>query len=113
MILDRQQAEGWGAKVIDRDLQNEFPGQQGFSPRNLKYMRAFAEAWPETAIGQAPLAQSARPVAAIVHQAGAQLPWKHLSFPETEDLFRAHCVPYPIKSSADDSLDNASLPSRR
>ena len=51
MILHRQQAEGWGAKVIDRlsrDLQNEFPGQQGFSPRNLKYMRAFAEAWPQT-----------------------------------------------------------------
>ncbi|MEI6390445.1 MAG: PDDEXK nuclease domain-containing protein [Verrucomicrobiota bacterium] len=80
MILDRQQAEGWGAKVIDRlsrDLQNEFPGQQGFSPRNLKYMRAFAEAWPETAIVQAPLAQSAQPVAVIVHQPGAQLPWKH------------------------------------
>jgi predicted HTH domain antitoxin len=36
-----------------------------------------------------------------------------LSFHETEDLFRAHRVPYPIKSSADDSLDNASLPSRR
>jgi hypothetical protein len=45
LILDRQKREGWGAKVIDRlavDLQREFPGQQGFSPRNLKYMRAFA-----------------------------------------------------------------------
>jgi predicted nuclease of restriction endonuclease-like (RecB) superfamily len=29
----------------------------GLSPRNLKYMRAFAEAWPEEAIVQAPLAQ--------------------------------------------------------
>ncbi|MCX6902431.1 MAG: PDDEXK nuclease domain-containing protein [Verrucomicrobia bacterium] len=98
MILDRQKAEGWGAKVIDRlsrDLQNEFPGQQGFSPRNLKYMRAFAEAWPETVIVQqpdarlnashstesevvqAPFVQSSRTVAAIVHQPGAQLPWKH------------------------------------
>ncbi len=95
MILDRQKREGWGAKVIDRlsvDLQREFPGQQGFSPRNLKYMRAFAEAWPETvivpqagaqlprpgregsAIVQAPPAQT---VASIVHQPGAQLPWKH------------------------------------
>jgi hypothetical protein len=39
MILDRLKAEGWGAKIIDRlsqDLQNEFPGQQDFSPRNLK-----------------------------------------------------------------------------
>ena len=42
MVLGRQRAEGWGAKVIDRlsrDLQAAFPGQQGFSPRNLKYMR--------------------------------------------------------------------------
>jgi predicted nuclease of restriction endonuclease-like (RecB) superfamily len=57
MILDRQKAEGWGAKVIDRlsrDMQNEFPGQQGYSPRNLKYMRAFAEAWPETVIVHQP-----------------------------------------------------------
>ncbi len=36
-----------------------------------------------------------------------------LSFHQTEDLFRAHRVPYPIKSSDDDALDNASLPSRR
>lgn len=46
-ILDRQNAQGWGAKVIDRladDLRREFPCMKGFSPRNLKYMRAFAEA---------------------------------------------------------------------
>ena len=30
---------------------------KGFSPRNLKYMRAFAAAWPERAIVQEPLAQ--------------------------------------------------------
>lgn len=44
-ILARQQAEGWETKVIDRlahDLQNEFPGVEGFSPRSLKYMRSFA-----------------------------------------------------------------------
>ena len=48
-ILMQQRAEGWGAKVIERlafDLQREFPGMKGFSARNLKYMRAFAEAWP-------------------------------------------------------------------
>jgi hypothetical protein len=64
LILDRQRKEGWGAKVIDRlsaDLQREFPGQQGFSPRNLKYMRAFAGAWPETAIAQRPVAQLDEP----------------------------------------------------
>jgi predicted nuclease of restriction endonuclease-like (RecB) superfamily len=65
-ILARQQAQGWGARVIDRlarDLSAAFPGMKGFSPRNLKYMRAFAEAWPD---------------AAIVQQAAAQLPWFHL-----------------------------------
>jgi predicted nuclease of restriction endonuclease-like (RecB) superfamily len=64
-ILDRQEEEGWGAKVIDRlsaDLRQQFPQGRGFSPRNLKYMRSLAEAWPEPAIVQAPL---------------AQLPWYH------------------------------------
>lgn len=64
-ILQRQQDEGWGTKVVDRlaqDLKMEFPEMTGFSPRNLKYMRAFAEAYP---------------VEAIVHQLGAQIPWKH------------------------------------
>lgn len=65
MILDRQEREGWGARVIDllaSDLREAFLDMQGFSPRNLKYMRAFAAAWPERAIVQEPL---------------AQLPWYH------------------------------------
>jgi predicted nuclease of restriction endonuclease-like (RecB) superfamily len=40
-ILARQQAQGWGAKVIERlarDPSAAFPGMKGFSPRNLKYM---------------------------------------------------------------------------
>lgn len=64
-ILERQNVEGWGAKVIDRlahDLQNEFPGVEGFSPRSLKYMRSFAAAWPDEP---------------IVQQVAAQLPWGH------------------------------------
>lgn len=59
-ILDRQERESWGSKVIDRlaaDLKRAFPDIKGFSPRNLKYMRAFAEAWPDEAIVQAVLAQ--------------------------------------------------------
>ena len=61
-ILTRQREDGWGAKVIERlakDLHVEFPEMRGLSPRNLKYMRAFAEAWP------------------IVQQPVAQLPWGH------------------------------------
>jgi hypothetical protein len=54
-ILLRQAAEGWGTAVIDRlarDLHRDFPDMTGLSPRNLKYMRAFAEAWPDPAIVQ-------------------------------------------------------------
>ena len=60
MILERQDRAGWGAKVIDRlaaDLREAFPEMKGFSPRNLKYMRAFAAAWPERAFVQEALAQ--------------------------------------------------------
>lgn len=65
-ILEKQQEEGWGTKVIDRlstDLSGTFPDMKGFSPRNLKYMRKFASAWPDQA---------------IVQQAAAQLPWSHI-----------------------------------
>jgi hypothetical protein len=44
-ILAKQDAEGWGAKVIDRlakDLGTEFPGVEGFSPRNLKCSFSFS-----------------------------------------------------------------------
>jgi predicted nuclease of restriction endonuclease-like (RecB) superfamily len=60
VILGRQERQGWGAKVIDRlsyDLKNAFPDMSGFSPRNLKYMRTFAEAWPEREIVQRTVAQ--------------------------------------------------------
>ena len=63
-ILERQQERGWGARIIDRlshDLNAVFPDMSGFSPRNRKYMRAFAEAWPDRA---------------IVQRTVAQLPWR-------------------------------------
>lgn len=59
-ILDKQNSEGWGAKIIDRmsyDLKEAFPEMRGFSPRNLKYMRKFAEAWPSLEIVQRTVAQ--------------------------------------------------------
>lgn len=64
-ILQRQGQQGWGAKVVDRlskDLSAEFPEIKGFSTRNLKYMRKFAEAWQDKQ---------------IVQQAVALLPWGH------------------------------------
>jgi predicted nuclease of restriction endonuclease-like (RecB) superfamily len=55
LILNLQNSNGWGAKVIDRlsyDLKTSFPDMSGFSPRNLKYMRKFAKEWPEREIVQ-------------------------------------------------------------
>ena len=65
-ILDRQNAAGWGAKVIDQlavDLSLAFPDSKGFSRRNLHYMRRLAEAWPASA---------------FVQQPAAQMPWGHI-----------------------------------
>ncbi len=59
-ILDRQDQQGWGAKIIDRlseDLKEAFPEMNGFSPRNLKYMRKLASEWPDREIVQRTVAQ--------------------------------------------------------
>lgn len=59
-VLEKQTLQGWGAKIIDRlaaDLREAFPEMKGFSPRNIKYMRAFAAAWPDREIVQGALAQ--------------------------------------------------------
>lgn len=65
-ILRRQRDQGWGAKVVDRlaaDLHRAFPEMTGLSARNLKYMRSFADAYPDFK---------------IVQQLVAQLPWGHV-----------------------------------
>lgn len=59
-ILSKQGTEGWGTKVIDRlsaDLKDAFPEETGFSTRNLKYMRKFAESWADFEIVQRTVAQ--------------------------------------------------------
>lgn len=64
IILKMQNEEGWGTKVIDRiskDIKDAFPDMKGFSPRNIKYMRKFAEEWTDFQ---------------IVQQIAAQIPWR-------------------------------------
>jgi predicted nuclease of restriction endonuclease-like (RecB) superfamily len=44
MIVERQEAHGWGKSVVERlseELQLAFPGTQGYSVQNLWYMRQF------------------------------------------------------------------------
>ncbi|TMQ11075.1 MAG: DUF1016 domain-containing protein, partial [Deltaproteobacteria bacterium] len=64
-IRERQVQGTWGDGILDQvsvDLRSAFPDMKGFSRSNLKYMRAFAEAWPDFPIGQQPV---------------GQLPWGH------------------------------------
>lgn len=64
-ILQRQVNQGWGSKVVDRlanDLRRAFPDMKGLSSRNLRYMRAFAEAYEDET---------------VVQQVVANLPWGH------------------------------------
>lgn len=65
-LLARQKVEQWGSKYLDHvsnDLMFEFPGMQGFSQRNLKYMRQLATNYPDIEFGK---------------QAVSQLPWGHI-----------------------------------
>lgn len=80
-ILNQQQLSGWGSKVIDslsQDLKSDFPDFKGLSVRNLKYMLAFAKAYPDFQLVQGGLAQidQAHP-SEIVQVPLAQLPWYH------------------------------------
>lgn len=48
MIVERQKGESWGKSVVQRlaaDLQQEFPGIQGFSASNLWRMKLFYETY--------------------------------------------------------------------
>ncbi|WP_407654750.1 DUF1016 N-terminal domain-containing protein [Clostridium tagluense] len=65
IILRNQEKEGWGTKIIgnlSKDIKNEFTDLKGFSERNLKYMRKFAEQYDN---------------AEFVQQVVAQIPWAH------------------------------------
>lgn len=62
-IVERQDQQRWGSGVIEqlsRDLHATFPEMKGFSPRNLRYMRSFALAYPDET---------------ILQQVAAKLPW--------------------------------------
>ncbi len=64
ILSEKTREEGWGAKPLERlskDLKNGFPDIQGFSLRNLQYMRKFAQGYPD----------------ANYAAAAAQIPWGH------------------------------------
>jgi len=83
VIISEQKKEGWGSKIIDRlvaDLRSEFPDITGLSIRNVKYMRAFAESYPDFLIVQPSVAQLKgidNQYDVKVQLLAAQLPWTH------------------------------------
>jgi predicted nuclease of restriction endonuclease-like (RecB) superfamily len=82
LILEKQKAEGWGSKIVERisqDLRDEFPDMKGLSTTNLFYMRKFAETYRES------ICQQLDGEIKILHQAGGEfdlsnifnIPWRH------------------------------------
>lgn len=64
-LISNRVKDGWGDAVVDKlslDLQNEYPGVKGFSPRNIRRMRLIHE----TITGNL-----------IWTQAVSKLPWGH------------------------------------
>ncbi len=64
-LAQKENNEGWGAKVVDKlakDLKEEFPYIKGFSRRNLFYMLRFAKVYQDFI---------------IVQQVAALIPWGH------------------------------------
>lgn len=85
-ILERQAAGSWGDGILDRvsaDLRTAFPAMKGFSRSNLKYMRAFATAWPGGDFGQQPV---------------GQLPWGHNLVLLTKLENRAQRIAYAARA---------------
>jgi predicted nuclease of restriction endonuclease-like (RecB) superfamily len=82
-ILNQQNIEGWGSKVISKlslDLKDAFPDLKGISERNLKYMRAFAVAYPEfvqAALAQIPKPEHENIENRFVQAKLAQITWYH------------------------------------
>lgn len=47
-LVEKQEKDGWGNRVLEKvavDIQNEFPGVEGFSRRNLFRMKSFYQAY--------------------------------------------------------------------
>ena len=94
LVSEKQDNEGWGAKVIDRlanDLKNDLsPEIKGFSTRNIKRMKAFYNEYPisqefaedqsfsekEVIVPQA-VAQFKENLMRTLRKYAMQIPWGH------------------------------------
>lgn len=97
-IVDRESHAHWGSGFIDafsKDLRASFPDIGGFSPKNLRYCRAFfrfycaPEIWQQAVakLGETSWAGVSRQLAELL----TQIPWGHniLIFTKSADLQEA------------------------
>lgn len=104
-ILSKQKQQGWGTQVIEqlaKDLSAKFPGDRGYSARNLSYMKWFAATYPDFPILQVGLAKfKDKPIsqAALAKLANGK---KTIEVPLTTISWYHHISLQPkIKNSAD------------
>jgi predicted nuclease of restriction endonuclease-like (RecB) superfamily len=84
-IAEKRAEAGWGDAVVDelsRDLRREFPGVEGFSPRNLRRMQQFylAHSSPEflsQIVREMRLPRGAEKRSQAVTELLAAVPWGH------------------------------------
>lgn len=65
-LIEKQKTFKWGEHFLERfshDMRQAFPEMQGFSKRNLEYMRRFASLYPKIEFAKQPV---------------SQLPWGHI-----------------------------------
>ena len=65
-LIEKQKAQKWGTHFLEQfshDMRQAFPEMQGFSKRNLEYMRRFAQLYPRIEFTKQPV---------------SQLPWGHI-----------------------------------
>lgn len=65
-LIEKQKSHQWGSHFLEQlslDMRKAFPEMQGFSKRNLEYMRRFAQLYPQIEFAKQPV---------------SQLPWGHI-----------------------------------
>ncbi|STX27534.1 Putative cytoplasmic protein [Legionella beliardensis] len=65
-LIEKQKSHQWGSHFLEQfshDMRQAFPEMQGFSKRNLEYMRRFAQLYPYIEFTKQPV---------------SQLPWGHI-----------------------------------
>ena len=112
-LVQKKAEERWGAGVVEQvslDLKREFPNEDGFSARNLRYMKQWYLFYTAEAL------KLQRPIAEIVLQAGVEIHTAKLQRPvaelQEEKLQRpvGELMKQPVSETANAAVDEFPLP---